>query len=255
MRFKYYLFVLSIIVWILIFPGVFTALAGPPFVTDDPEPVELRHWEFYIASVYNNNAYGTTGTAPHFEVNYGVAPETQIHMIAPVAYTDLTGDKVRYGLGDVELGVKRRFVRETSFCPQIGVFPLIELASGDSSVGLGLGHTALFLPVWLQKSFGPWMSYVGGGYWFNKTAAGDKDYWQTGWELQRDLSKVLTLGAEIFSFSPKMDGGPNETGLNAGAMINLSEEHHILLSAGGDTNGPNTHFAYAAFQWTIGEVK
>ncbi len=23
------------------------ALAGPPFVTDDPEPVELGHWEVY----------------------------------------------------------------------------------------------------------------------------------------------------------------------------------------------------------------
>ncbi len=23
--------------------------AGPPFLTDDPEPVEYKHWEFYIA--------------------------------------------------------------------------------------------------------------------------------------------------------------------------------------------------------------
>lgn len=29
-------------------PG--TALAGPPYATDDPEPVEYRHWEIYIAS-------------------------------------------------------------------------------------------------------------------------------------------------------------------------------------------------------------
>jgi hypothetical protein len=26
------------------------ALAGPPFLTDDPEPVEHKHSEFYIAS-------------------------------------------------------------------------------------------------------------------------------------------------------------------------------------------------------------
>jgi hypothetical protein len=25
------------------------ALAGPPFVTDDPEPAKYRHWEVYIA--------------------------------------------------------------------------------------------------------------------------------------------------------------------------------------------------------------
>ena len=26
--------------------GQIVAWAGPPFVTDDPEPVEYRHWEF-----------------------------------------------------------------------------------------------------------------------------------------------------------------------------------------------------------------
>jgi hypothetical protein len=26
------------------------AWAGPPYVTDDPEPVEYRHWEVYLAS-------------------------------------------------------------------------------------------------------------------------------------------------------------------------------------------------------------
>jgi len=69
--------------------------------------------------------------------------------------------------------------------------------------------------------------------------------------VQRDLSKVLTLGGEVFSFSSKTEGGQGETGFNAGAMINFSEEHHLLLSAGGDTAGPNSHFAYAAFQWTL----
>jgi hypothetical protein len=27
-----------------------TAHGGPPFVTDDPEPVDYQHWEFYVAS-------------------------------------------------------------------------------------------------------------------------------------------------------------------------------------------------------------
>ena len=26
------------------------AWAGPPFTTDDPEPVEYQHWEVYLAS-------------------------------------------------------------------------------------------------------------------------------------------------------------------------------------------------------------
>ena len=226
--------------------------AGPPFVTDDPEIVELRHWEFYIASMYSRNADETSGTAPHFEVNYGVAPETQLHVIAPAAYSIIAGRPLRYGPGDVELGVKYRFLRETTVCPQAGFFPLLELPAGDNAAGLGSGHTSAFVPLWLQKSFGPWTSYAGGGYWFNKTADGDRDHWQTGWEIQRDLSKALTVGAELFNFSSRAQDDPGETALNAGLIINFSEEHHLLLSAGGDTYGPNTQFAYAAFQWTIG---
>jgi hypothetical protein len=157
-----------------------------------------------------------------------------------------------YGIGDVELGVKYRFLPETICCPQAGIFPLVELPSGDASSGLGSGHASAFLPVWLQKSFGPWTTYGGGGYWFNKTAAGDNDYWQAGLQLQRDFSKLLTAGAEIFSYTQKAEGGTCETGLNAGLILNFTDEHHLLLSAGGDTNGPNQHFAYAAFQWTTG---
>ena len=27
-----------------------TSFAGPPFLTDDPEPVEFKHWEAYLFS-------------------------------------------------------------------------------------------------------------------------------------------------------------------------------------------------------------
>jgi len=62
------------------------SFAGPPYTTDDPEPVEYRHWEFYIASEHFRDHVGWSGTAPHFELNYGVAPDVQLHLIAPLAY-------------------------------------------------------------------------------------------------------------------------------------------------------------------------
>jgi hypothetical protein len=153
--------------------------------------------EFYTASVLSSSSGGETGTAPHFEVNFGAFPETQLHLIVPFAYSGLTGGTFQYGLGDIELGIKYRFIRETVSSPQIGVFPLVELASGDTARGLGAGHTSAFIPVWFQKSWGPWTTYGGGGYWFYKTAAGNRDYLQFGWLVQTDISDVLTLGAEV----------------------------------------------------------
>ena len=80
------------------------ALAGPPYNTDDPEPVEYRHWEFYLASQTVHDRDGWTGTAPHFEVNYGVVPNVQLHVIAPLAYSVPDDGRSAYGFGDTELG-------------------------------------------------------------------------------------------------------------------------------------------------------
>jgi hypothetical protein len=48
--------------------------AGPPYITDDPDPVEYRHWEIYMASIFDKQPGAWTTTAPHLEVNYGLVP-------------------------------------------------------------------------------------------------------------------------------------------------------------------------------------
>ena len=106
------------------------AHAGPPFVTDDPEPVDYKHWEIYLSTQQYHNADGWSGTAPHLEINYGVVPDVQLHVIAPLSYDRPVGGRTNYGYGDTELGVKYRFVHETDTCPMIGIFPFIELPSG-----------------------------------------------------------------------------------------------------------------------------
>ena len=167
-----------------------TAFAGPPFRTDDPEPVDYEHWEFYTFSTGSHLGGDTNGFAPGFEFNYGIIPNGQIHMIAPLAFDAPTGGNTQFGYGDTELGFKYRFVEEEKdgARPQIGVFPLVELPTGNQLRGLGQGYTRVFLPIWLQKSFGDWTTYGGGGYWFNQSERlGDKNYWYAGWLLQRKI--------------------------------------------------------------------
>lgn len=240
---------------VLLFMG--PAWAGPPFFTDDPEPVEHLHWEVYLATQWaHDKDAGTSATLPHAEVNYGVLPDMQLHLIEPMAYSAPSQGSVQYGLGDTELGVKYRFIHEDEkgWRPQVGIFPIVDLPTGDSSRGLGEGHVKIFFPLWLQKSWGPWTTYGGGGYWYHP-GEDNKNYWFTGWLLQRELSKMLTLGTEIFNTSPKAKGESDETGFNIGGFFNLSEEHHILFSAGRDIKGQNTFFAYLAFQLTFGPTE
>ena len=106
------------------------AVAGPPYTTDDPETVDYRHWEVYLASQSFHDRDGWTGTAPHVEVNYGVVPNVQLHVIAPLAYSVPSTGRSAYGYGDTELGIKFRFVQEHSWIPMIGTFPLLEVPTG-----------------------------------------------------------------------------------------------------------------------------
>ena len=135
-----------------------TSWAGPPFRTDDPEPVDYKHGEFYIATQYEKDKDVTYGTAPHIELNYGVVPNVMVHLIAPYAFNEPEGVSTKRGYGDTEVGIKYRFVNCEDEHFMVGTFPLVELPTGDSDQGLGAGHTTYFVPFWIQKSWEPWES-------------------------------------------------------------------------------------------------
>ena len=230
------------------------AMAGPPFRTDDPEPVDYQHWEIYGFSAGTHSRDNTNLTLPGVEVNYGAAPNLMVHLVAPLVYDKSTGSSAQYGYGDTELGVKYRFIEEDEkgWRPMVGVFPLVELPSGDQNRGLGTGHTHAFIPLWIQKSFGAWTTYGGGGYWINP-GAGNKDYWFAGWLLQRQMTDDLALGGEIFLQTPDAVGGRDTTGFKVGAVYDFSENYHLLLSAGRglqNAQASDEFSYYFGVQWT-----
>ncbi len=228
-----------------------SALAGPPYVTDDPEPVPFRNWEFYVAGTRSTDGNDRTGDAPHFEVNYGAAPGLQVHLIVPLSFSRPQGGSTAFGLGDIEVGAKYRFVEESDSRPQVGTFPLVELPTGDAGRGLGAGHARAFLPVWLQKSFGKWTTYGGGGYWLNP-GEGNRNWWFAGWQAQVQLTPSFAPGAEIYYQSPSENGASSEVRFNAGFVLDLGEHHHVLFSAGRGIHACNCSQAYLAYLFTLG---
>jgi hypothetical protein len=228
-----------------------TVQAGPPYTTDDPEPVPFHHWEVYLSGTRTTDGSDRAGDAPHFEGNYGAAPGLQLHLIVPLSYARPGGGTTTWGLGDVELGAKYRFVEETEGRPQVGAFPLVELPSGDAGRGLGAGHVRAFLPAWVQKSIGALTTYGGGGYWINP-GAGNRDYWFAGWQAQVQATKFLSPGVELYYQSPSTEGGSSEVHFNAGLILDLGEKSHVLLSAGRAVHGCDCAHAYVAYLLTLG---
>jgi hypothetical protein len=228
--------------------------AGPPFITDDPEPVEYRHWEVYLASILNHGEGLWSGTSPHVEVNYGAVSNLQLHVIAPLAFSAPSDSATHFGYGDTEVGVKYRFLQETTNFPEVGVFPLLEVPTGEEKNGLGTGHLQAFLPIWLQKSFGQWTTYGGGGYWVHP-GAGNRDWWYAGALLQRQMTTNLAVGVEFYRETAQVVGGRPNTSFNLGSIYDFSEHHHLMFSAGHSIQGPGTFQAYLAFQFTFGPAK
>ena len=227
------------------------AYAGPPFLTDDPEPVELHHSEFYIFSTYDKTNDGKEMAIPAFEYNYGPLPNTQLHIVVPFVKSSPDDASSEYGLGDIEVGVKYRFIQETETIPQVGIFPMAELATGDNKKGLGNGETWWRLPVWIQKSWGDWKTYGGAGYVINN-AAGQKNYPFAGWLLQNDINEKLTLGGEIFGRSKDTEDGRSTTLLNFGGLYKFTPDFNLLFSGGHSVNGETHTIAYLGLWWAFG---
>ncbi len=223
---------------------------GPPFLTDDPEPLKRRHAEFLIAPQIINAIDRLAILAPGAEFNYGLTDNLMSHLIVPLVLTKPNGARAAFSLGDMELGLKYRIRDESDRFPQTGVFPHLEIPVGDSSRGAGSGSFEVFAPIWVQKSSGPWTTYGGGGVWL-QFSSGIPYFWFFGWELQRNVSGQLMLGAELFAATGSFESASAEIGFNIGGSFDFSESHHALFSLGRDVLGSTTFVLYFAYQLTF----
>ena len=238
-----------IIIVLLLVAEIQYIYAGPPFNTDDPEPVEFRHWEYYFSSINNYQAGVWSGTAPHLEFNYGIIPEVQVHLLLPLNYSYAGKQATKFGYADTEFGFKYRFMKETDSRPQIGIFPILLIPTLKNSE-FSDGKTKIYLPVWIQKTWNKLTTYGGAGYWFNP-GTNNKNWVFGGWEIQYDFSDFLTLGGEIYFHTADTKDTRSGTGLNLGGSINPTEKFHFIFSFGHTVSNDNTFTSYLGLLWTI----
>lgn len=209
--------VLPLAVWCLL---VKAAWAGPPYLSDDPQPTDFGHFEIYAFGAGTQTPSGAEGEAG-IDFNYGAAPDLQLTVVVPRAY-DEDGHA---GLGNVELAAKYRFLHQEDFGLDVSFFPRIFLPSASTQVGDD--HAALLLPLWAQKDFGKWSLFGGGGCTI-ADAAGTQDFCQAGLAVTREVAPGLRLGAEIFHQGADAPGGKQATSLGFGVNYDISDTYHLL---------------------------
>src|SRR5512140_3752537 len=94
-------------IWLLL--AIDFSQAGPPFVTDDPEPPPPGGWEINVPFILERTPGRTEMDSPLFDLNYGL-PNVQLKLEIPIAVVHDDGDGTRAGAGDLLIGVKWRFL-------------------------------------------------------------------------------------------------------------------------------------------------
>ncbi|WP_205214960.1 hypothetical protein [Sphingomonas sediminicola] len=204
------------------------ALAGPPYLTDDPVPTDLGHWELYAFSA-GEGRRSTIDADAGLDLNYGAAKGVQLTATLPLSFSHVPGEGWRGGSGDVELGVKYRFLHDEKAGVAIAIFPRVILPTAAHSPG---ERTRLLLPVWAEKDFAGGTSLFGGGGFTLNPGSGNRDFWQAGIAVTQDMGRTLSLGAEITRQGADQQGGTAQTRAGLGSILRLSEHASILLSGG-----------------------
>jgi hypothetical protein len=200
------------------------ALAGPPYVSDDPEPTDYKHFEIYPFS--NGTATrGDIGGAAGIDFNYGAAPDLQLTAALPMGFDSPAAGNASFGPGNIELAAKYRFLHQDSFGLDVSVFPRVFLPSPSKNIG---DNTAsLLLPVWVQKDWsGGWSVFGGGGCVISGRAA--QNFCLTGSVVTYQLLPKLQLGVELFHQTADGNGTPATSSVGLGARYDINDTYHLL---------------------------
>ncbi|HEY6049566.1 MAG TPA: hypothetical protein VIV07_11045 [Sphingomicrobium sp.] len=203
-------------------------VAGPPYLTDDPVPTDTGHWEIYLFT--GGEGFGSTFEGESgLDLNYGPVKDVQLTGSLPLAFSHEPQSGWRSGTGDVELGVKYRFVHDDQHGFSAAIFPRVILAT--SSIGEG-EKTRLLLPLWLEKDFAGGTSLFGGGGYEVNPGRGNRDFWLAAVALTHDVSETLSVGGELTRQGPDTVDGTAQTRAGVGAIIKLGGPSSLLMSGG-----------------------
>ena len=260
--------VTAALLFLVILTGSKSWAQGPPYQTDDPVPVDLHHYEFYIFGAADGTPVEMDSSGPAFEFNWGALPRVQVHAILPwgvvapsnnPVYLPSGSGPTEFGLTDMELGAKIAFIKESKYVPQIGSFTMFELPTGNAEKGLGVGKVWYKLPIWLQKNVGDWTFDGGVGYEV-VPQTGYRNFLYTGWLVKKKLSERLELGAEVFAHGAEGSAAPQT---EASTMIDVGGYYHFknhpgqqfLFCYGHSVAGQTENYAYVGMYWTWGKDK
>lgn len=194
------------------------ASAGPPFETDDPEPVDCHHVEIDVAQGRQSEP---ARTGPIWEVDYGPTKNVEL--------------SVGGQPGELELASAIRFLPETKYTPQVGFLPALTVNAN--------GETETFMPFWAQKTIGQWTVFGGGG-----VSHGDEF---TGVTVMHNSRSGSSLGLEFYHESQHNPILPAAPRVGLGYVDQVAPSHAFMFWVGRQLQPAPSYYFYIGVQGII----
>jgi hypothetical protein len=238
---------------------------GPPYQTDDPTPVDYKHYEAYIFGGVDGTPVAINSLGPAFEFNWGAIPRVQLHAILPFGgsfpsnspiYAPSGQGASAFGLTDMEFGIKLALIKQSKYAPQIGTFTMFEIPTGNFDKGLSVGKVWYKLPLWVEKEEGPWTLDGGAGRAIVRQT-GFRDFTYGGFLVKREITKKLEFGVEVFAHGAEGVAAAQtqrSTMMDAGGYYHFKNPNFQLLFAyGHSVAGQTENYGYLGLYYTWGK--
>ena len=243
--------------WLVALPttlclAVFSSFAGPPLEFDDPDTPGAGNWEINLASTMEKRA-SLWEFKPQLDLNYGWGERVQLKLKPRLVVLDAPGEGARAGAGNIQFGVKWRFLDEDKHGVAMSVYPQVDFNPPGHSVERGLVHDGhdLFVPLQIARTLGRTRLYVDGGYNWRE---GREDEWIVGVAAEHRLTDKFIVMAELRDIAQR-DFDDHELFFNAGFKLKLHEHWTLLAAAGRTIHEPRGEraavFSYLGLQLTF----
>lgn len=193
--------------------------------TDDPGTVAPKSVEIEISGEYAKSAEGGE-TALSLTATTGILSSLDFGLTIPYTITDPDVGGGESGIGDLEAGLKFRFLEGAGARPALAVTAGATIPTGNEEKGFGSGTVDLSAALVAGFAFEPVSIYLNVGYGRLNNAdtdAGDRaDIFSASAVVEWAVTEPLALNAEFLYESPGADGDNVLLAATAGAAYAFS---------------------------------
>jgi hypothetical protein len=197
--------------------------AIPPLVSGDVPTADKGTFEWYLGTRFQSEDGEHNVQLPTTELVYGITTRQEI--MVEIQYLSEDGEQ---GLGDLVIGTKFVFVKESEKVPGIAGSFELKIPTASESRGLGSGEFDYDLRLRAQKTWGRFTAIGNVGYTFITDPEFDgapkhrDDVWFVSCAQQYEIGEKTSLLSEIYWESAEEPGEPDRVAANVGFKRKLA---------------------------------